>query len=209
MKKIKKILFVFATLFLGMSCTDYNVVKTGLADGNHKTTMWEYFKTDSYNWALLMEMAKHAELENIFNGTSSYGKDITFLGITSHSIRRYLYENSYEKVTDIPKEDCKRFILSSILDKRITLDEFVEGKPSADPSKLIGEGGKIYTTLSGRKLWIYTYKDVYEGVPGAGPKRIYIVSLETQLKSEVASSNIMTQTGVVHSLVYNFTINDF
>lgn len=209
MKNINKIVIVFTAFLLGISCTDYNIVETGLANGEHKTTMWEYFKTDSYNWDSVMVMAKYAELENVFNGTSSYGKDITFLGITNHSIRRYMLENSYEKISDIPKEDCRKFILSSILDKRITLDEFLEGKPSVDPSRIIGEGGKIYTTLSGGKLWIYTYKDIYGGVLNAGPKRIYIVSLDTNLRTEVASSNIMTQTGVVHSLVYNFTINDF
>ena len=86
--------------------------------------MWEYFKTDPYNWDSLRVMAERADLVSVFQGTSSYGKDITFFGITNHSIRRYLYANGLKSVADIPVADCKTFILNSILPKRIMLDEF-------------------------------------------------------------------------------------
>ncbi len=208
MKKLN-IYISIVVLFLGISCTDDNLVDTGIANGNHKTTMWEYFKTDPYNWSLLMEMVEHAGVKNIFEGTSSYGKDITFLGITNHSIRRYLYQNGYEKVTDISKEECKTFILSSLLDKRIMLDEFISGTPSSDFSKVVGEGGKMYKTLSGKDLWIYTFREPYNGVPKAGAVRIYMVSPVIGITQKVASSNIQTLTGVVHSLSYNFTLGDF
>ncbi len=209
MKKLNYIYLGIVILFLGISCTDDNLVDTGKANGNHQTTMWEYFKTDAYNWSFLMEMAEHAGLKDIFEGTSSYGKNITFLGITNHSVRRYLLQNGYEKVTDIPKEDCKTFILSSILDKKIMLEEFVKGKASSDPLKIIGTGGKMYKTLSGKELWIYTFQEEYNGVPNTGPVKIYIVSPTVGTTTKVASSNILTQTGVVHSLSYNFTLGDF
>ena len=44
---------------------------------------------------------------------------------------------------------------------------------------------------------------------GAGPLQIYLVSPATTKESHVASSNIQTLTGVVHSLDYNFRLNDF
>ncbi len=209
MKKLNYIYLSIVVLFLGISCTDDNLVDTGTVNGNHQTTMWEYFKTDSYNWSLLMEMAEHAGLKDVFEGTSSYGKDITFLGITNHSIRRYLYRNGYDKVTDVSKEECKTFILSSILDKKIMLDGFTPGTPPTDPMKIIGTGGKVYKTLSGRELWIYTFQESYNGVPKAGPVKIYIVSPDIGITHKVASSNIQTLTGVVHSLSYNFTLGDF
>ena len=62
---------------------------------------------------------------------------------------------------------------------------------------------------SGKKLWIYTFRDTYNGVVGAGPLQIYLVSPATTKESHVASSNIQTLTGVVHSLDYNFRLNDF
>ncbi|MBS9766381.1 MAG: hypothetical protein KGV44_02435 [Flavobacteriaceae bacterium] len=171
--------------------------------------MWEYFSTDPYNWSLFVEMAEHAGLKDVFEGTSSYGKDITFLGITNHSIRRYLLTNGYEKVTDMDKEVCKKMILTSILNKRIMLDDFIPGTPSSDPMEIIGEGGKMYETLSGDKLWIYTFREAYNEVPKKGSVRIYIVSPNIGISHSVASSNIITQTGIVHSLSYNFTLGDF
>lgn len=86
-----------ASTFMATSCTDYNLIDTGVANGDHQTTMWEYFKTDPYNWDSLRVMAERADLVSVFQGTSSYGKDITFFGITNHSIRRYLYANGLKK----------------------------------------------------------------------------------------------------------------
>lgn len=209
MKKIKYILFLSIAILVGTSCTKYNLVETGFANGQHETTMWEYFMTDSYNWDSLMVMANHADLKPLFDGTSAHGKDITFFGITNHSIRRYILENELEKVSDISKDDCKKFILSSVLNERIDLDGFEKGKPSSDPMEIIGEGGKKHTMLFGNEVWIYTYRDIYNGVVNAGANKIHVVSPDTYKSFKIASSNIMTQTGIVHSLPYTYTLNDF
>ena len=91
-------------------CTQYNFDDTGLANGKHDMTMWEYFKRDSYNWDSLCVMTERAGLVSLFQGTSQYGKNITFFGPTNNSIRRYLYDNNLERVSDIPVADCKKFI---------------------------------------------------------------------------------------------------
>lgn len=112
---MKKIIFLvalsLAILSLG-SCTQYNFDDTGVANGKHETTMWDYFKGDKYNWQLLCEMAERADLVSVFQGTSQYGKNFTFFGPTSNSIRRYLYANGMDKVSDIPVADCKKFIFN-------------------------------------------------------------------------------------------------
>lgn len=202
------LLFVAST-FMATSCTDYNLIDTGVANGDHQTTMWEYFKTDPYNWDSLRVMAERADLVSVFQGTSSYGKDITFFGITNHSIRRYLYANGLKSVADIPVADCKTFILNSILPKRIMLDDFKTGVKSSDASNPIGTGGETFTMASNNPLWIYTFREDYNNVPNAGPLQIYLVSSSTTKTSHVASSNIQTLTGVVHSLDYNFSLKDF
>lgn len=214
MKKIVYILFV--VLLTGMvSCTKYDQFDGGLANGVHETTMWEYFKTDPYNWDSIMVMARYAGLQDIFEGKSEYGSDITFFGITNHSIRRYLLRQNditggtVTRITDLSKDDCKKYILTSILDKRIMLEDFAQGSASANPGQIIGTGGQVFTMLSGVKLWIYTFRADYEDVPNAGPLKIYLVSEDTQVERTVASSNIVTQTGIVHSLDYNFTLADF
>lgn len=214
---MKNILYILlSVVLLGMtSCTKYDQADTGLANGVHETSMWGYFQTDPYNWDSIMVMAKHAGLQDIFEGKGKYGSDITFLGITNHSIRRYilrqkeLTDGEVTRITDLSKEDCKKFILTSILSERIMLEDFPLGNASTDPDQIIGQGGRVYTTLSGAELWIYTFRSDYEEVPNAGPLKIHVVSDDTKNARTVASSNIVTQTGVVHSLDYDFTLGDF
>ena len=210
MKKIIYIAMVCLTAGLFASCTQYNFDDTGLANGKHETTMWDYFKGDKYNWELLCEMAERAGLVPLFQGTSRYGKDFTFFGPTSHSIRRYLLDNGMEKVSDIPVNDCRTFILNCVLPgRRVMLDDFKEGVKSSDPSTPIGKGGEQVQMASGKRLWIYTFREAYNNVPGKGPLRIHLVSPATTQTTDVASCNIETLTGVVHSLDYNFKLTDF
>lgn len=209
MKRIKFFAAACLLTLISVSCTQYNFEDTGLANGNHDCTMWEYFAKDPYNWSMLREMTTRAGLEDVFKGTSSYGKNITFFGPTNHSIRAYLYTNGMKTVSELPVDDCKKFVLNSVLNKRILLDEFKEGKKSADPNVLIGTGGETFEMASGKKLWVYTFGETYGGVPGAGAKQIYLTSLDSSKESHVASCNIQTLTGVVHSMDYNFRPSDF
>lgn len=210
MKKIIYIAMVCLTAGLFASCTQYNFDDTGLANGKHETTMWDYFKGDKYNWELLCEMAERADLVPLFQGTSRYGKDFTFFGPTGHSIRRYLLDNGMETVADMPVADCRTFILNCVLPgRRVMLDDFKEGVKSSDPSTPIGKGGEQVQMASGKRLWIYTFREAYNNVPGKGPLRIHLVSPATTQTTDVASCNIETLTGVVHSLDYNFKLTDF
>ena len=137
MKKILLFIAVVAsTLCLSTSCTKYNFVDTGKAIGYHDCSMWEYFQQDPYNWDSLVVMSERAGLQQVFMGTSTYGTNLTVFGITNHSIRRYLLEKGYEQIADIPVEDCRNFILSSIIDGNnvIQLDDFTAGTASTDPN---------------------------------------------------------------------------
>ena len=209
MKRIK--LFAAACLLtlISVSCTQYNFEDTGESYGVHDCTMWDYFSKDPYNWKLLQQMITRAGLEDVFKGTSSYGKDITYFGATSNSIRAYILGNGMKTVDDIPVDDCKAFVLNGLLAKRKMLDDFKPGRKSSDPNVLIGTGGETFDMASGKQFWIYTFNDTYNGVPGAGPKRIYVTSLDASKESIVASSNIQTLTGVVHSMDYDFRLSDF
>src|SRR3712207_8743340 len=48
--------------------------------------------------------------------------------------------------------------------RSILLEGFPKGRPSSDENNVIGSGGKIYTMAAGNQLWIYTFKDTYQGV---------------------------------------------
>ena len=209
MKRIKFIVAACLLTLVSVSCTQYNFEDTGEAYGVHDCTMWDYFSQDAYNWKLLQEMITRAGLEDVFKGTSTYGKDITYFGATSNSIRAYLLGNGMKTVDEIPVDDCKAFVLNGLLAKRKMLDDFKPGRKSSDPNVLIGTGGETFDMASGKKFWIYTFNDTYNGVPGAGPKRIYVTSLDASKENTVASSNIQTLTGVVHSMDYDFRLSDF
>ena len=209
MKRIKFLIAACLLALVSASCTQYNFDDTGEANGFHDCSMWDYFGKDPYNWKLLRQMITRAGLEDVFKGTSSYGKDITFFGPTSHSIRAYLLDNGMKTVDELSVDDCRKFVLNGLLTKRIMLDEFKTGKKSGDPNMLRGTGGEDFDMASGKKLWIYTFAESYGGVPGAGPLQIYLTSYDTTKESHVASSNIQTLTGVVHSMDYNFRPSDF
>ena len=42
------------------SCDDDYFHDSGLADGKHDCTMWEYFQTDGENWDSTMILIEHA-----------------------------------------------------------------------------------------------------------------------------------------------------
>lgn len=190
-----------------VSCTKYNYVSVPDPVTHHDTTMWEYMSGDAYNWSLTRQMIDRAGMRDIFEGKSQYGSDLTFFGITNHSIRRYLYENGLESVSDLDPALCREWLLSSLYPKARKLQEWKEGTRVA--GQLIGTGGEMCTMLSGKQLWIYSYRAPYNGVVGMGPRQLHLVSPDRQTTTDVASHDISTRTGIVHSLSYNFTPNDF
>ena len=236
MRTIKNPLYLLAfLLFFALSgCTKYDFIETGKAKAYHDMTMWEYFQTDDYNWSGLVRLVKRAGLEDLFQGKSTqYGSKITFLGITNHSIRRYLYrtyavktdgsesvedaitpselsdEETMKLIDRIDVETARKIILDCVIPQEsILLDDFPAGRKSAS-GETIGTGGKIYTMASGKQLWLYTFRDTYASVAGAGANRLHIVSPETKVTRDIASHNIQTRTGVVHSLQYDFTAAEF
>lgn len=212
------VLFVCGAL---ASCTKYNLVETGYARGKHDTSMDKYFQGDTYNWRLTRQLITYAGLTDIFSQTE--GEGITFFGVTDHSIRRYLLqmqdrENEAaeeegrvaKKLTleDIPVNTAREMIQRSVIKGRFMLSDIPLGKLTPNGDALRGEGGKEYETLAGSKLWIYTFREPYERIPDAGPVSIYVVSEERDKRVKVASSDIQTLTGIVHSLPYDYTLGE-
>lgn len=260
MRTIKQSLYLLALLlcFACTGCTKYDFVETGKAQSHLDKTMWEYFQTDDYNWSGLVLLIKRAGLEDLFQGKDTqYGPKFTFLGITNHSLRRYLYK-TYGKKAELPEgtestegtespegseapvtpappagvanaikpselseeetmqliermdvETARKIILDCVIPhEALLLEDFPAGRKSAS-GEAIGTGGKLYTMASGKKLWLYTFRDAYATVPEVGANRLHIVSPETKVSRDIASHNIQTRTGVVHSLQYDFTAAEF
>ncbi len=279
--RIKQGIFFLCLLFIGSltACTDYDFVETGRAQAYHDTSMLTYLKRDSYNYSYLVHLIERAGLNDVFEGKSEYGNQITFIAPTNHSIRRYLLKThaplpvedsndqpntpdtpstpdtpdtpsnpetpsnpdapetpsnpetpevsavadtraAFDKNTatdsqimqlidEISVDSCRQIVLSHVIpNENLLLENFVRGVKSTS-GKAIGTGGKIYTMASGTKLWMYTFASTFGGVAGAGPLTLHVVSPTTQIERVIASHNIRTKTGTVHSLQYNFTLFEF
>ena len=192
-------LLLVGTMLLLSACTKYNFVETGLAQREYPGSMWAYFESHPYDWSMLVRLSKRLGLQSTFEGSGTYGSQITCFGITNHSWRRYLLKQYADEVTNngiMPSE-------------AIPLESFTPGRASTNSSNPIGTGGKTYTMASGKQLWIYSFRTAFNSVPGTGPEQLFLVSASTQVTSFVASHNIRTQTGIVHSLQYNFRPTDF
>ena len=203
---MKYILLSIFVIGLLTSCDPKsNYIDTGISNGKHDCSMLEYFHTSSYNWDSLLVMIQHAELENLFEGKEPGYEQITFWGPTNHSIRRYMLNRDIAKISDMSKAFCKQIILMHFVKKRIMKDEINFRIPDAS-GKIIG--ATEMTTEGGVTLLSYREKSKYGGVADAGAVSLYLFSKNADTQIPLASPDIETLTGVVHSLNYNYTLGD-
>ena len=76
---------VVATLVILSACTDYQYIDTGLANGKHDCTVWEYLHSQPDDWDSTIIMIEHVGMKEYFDG-SRQNEQITFFGITNLSI---------------------------------------------------------------------------------------------------------------------------
>ena len=195
------------------SCTKYNYINGGTANGIHDCTMWEYFHTNSYDWDSTVVMIEHAGLKSLFDGTGEY-KQITFFGLTSNSILRYMLENNYERVTDIPVGKCQDIIQKLVAPKRIMLNDVPRGNRIQSgggiESAFVEYDGLVFDSIRG-SLFLWTQRMAYNDIEDTGEIALYIASRNQDgtRNERVASTDIQTTNGVVHSLNYDFRFRNF
>ena len=195
------------------SCTKYNYINGGTANGIHDCTMWEYFHTNSYDWDSTVVMIEHAGLKSLFDGTGEY-KQITFFGLTSNGILRYMLENNYERVTDIPVGKCQDIIQKLVAPKRIMLNDVPRGNRIQSgggiESAFVEYDGLVFDCIRG-SLFLWTQRMAYNDIEDTGEIALYIASRNQDgtRNERVASTDIQTTNGVVHSLNYDFRFRNF
>ena len=203
----------FISLLLGMgSCVEDNFVKSGLHNGRFNGSLLEYLKAPghSYDWDSTARLVEQAgpEIVRLFEGKDTEHPEITFLGPTNHSIRRYMLENDIERIADIDPDDCKDLLLQCVIDGKIYRDSVPRGRYDEE-EVMPGEGGKYYLTLGGSTIWLYTHQQTLQGIPDMGAISMRVYSQSAFQDFSIASSNIEPDNCVVHSLSYRFTLGDF
>lgn len=213
-RAMKHILILgFVCLVLGMGgCVQDNFIKSGLHNGRFDGSLLEYLKAPghSYDWDSTARLVEQAgpDVVRLFEGKDTEHPEITFLGPTNHSIRRYMLENDIERISDMEPDVCKDLLLQCIIDGKLYRDDVPRGKYDEDEA-MPGEGGKYYPTLSGNTVWLYTHQQTLQGIPDVGAVSLGVYSQSAFRDFSIASSNIEPDHCVVHSLSYNFTLGDF
>lgn len=152
MKRIY-VLSVWVCLLLGMSsCTKDNFAYSGISKARFDGNMLEYMDAHPYDWNLTAAMIRHAgeDMVKLFEGNDENHKEITFFGITNHSIRRYLLENGLEKVTELDADWCRSILLQHIVDGKLYRKAIPAGK-SAGPMALSEQAVKSIIRLPVRR----------------------------------------------------------
>ena len=65
------------------------------------------------------------------------------------------------------------------------------------------EGGMTLTGVEGNSFWIFSFRGMYQGIAGQGAVSLKLIS-EIGQEIKVASSNLESDNGVVHSLHYDY-----
>jgi len=201
-----KIFYVFWVLWVvATGCGNDFYHDSGLADGKHDYTVWEYLQTDHYNWDSVIVMIEHAGLKDVFDGTNPEFKQITFFAPTNLSINQFLFKTTdetgdmvYSSVKDVPMELCREMLLAHVLDQRMMKEDFdyeVKGTLT---------GGTMVTTIGGVELRVYRTRTLYNGIPDIGPESLFFHAVTSGHIAMVASADIEMTNGVVHSLSYTY-----
>ena len=201
-----KIFYVFLVLWgVATGCGNDFYHDSGLADGKHDCTVWEYLQTDHYNWDSVIVMIEHAGLKDVFDGTNPEFKQITFFAPTNLSVNQFLFKTTgetgdmvYSSVKDVPVELCRKMLLAHVLNRRMMKEDFdyeVKGTLT---------GGTMVTTIGGVELRVYRTRTPYNGIPDIGPESLFFHAVTSGHIAMVASSDIEMMNGVVHSLSYTY-----
>lgn len=202
---MKNIYTLIGILLAFCGCDDNYYHDSGLANGKHDCTMWEYFKSQPDDWDLTMILIEHAGLKDVFDGTNPDYKEITFFGVTNLSIEQFLvktiadnWEPLYNRIEDIPVELCRKMLLAHVASGKMMKTGFeheVKGTLA---------GGTVVKTLLGIELRVYRTKSGYNGVPDIGAEGLAIHALVSGQMATVASADIEVTNGVVHALDYTY-----
>ena len=195
------ILAVFALSV--MSCTKQKVIDTGTYSGVFDMSMMDYLRTDDYNWKYTVEAIEHAGLTEMFEND-----DITFFGIKSHSIERYIYRNDKSKnpsIKNLPAEEIRAMLLKYVYKDVVRKEDIAFRNKEYEIFDPAQDGGTKLELMGGNIFTVYLETTPYAGVPDAGAIVMMGYSIIAGGDVVISTPNLTTNNGVVHALDYNLT----
>lgn len=192
-----------AILFsLGSCYPQDNYIDTGLSK-TYDCSIYEYLHKSSYNWDSTILMIQRAGMVELFEGKDSRYPQITFFGITNHSIKRYLLEKDIKKVMDLEPAFCREMLFKHLVDKRVMSTDIAFGMPAPGGEIM---GGTKLTCVGSNQLHLFREQDDYAGVENSGAIHLRLYSITSNMKVPMASPDLSLKNGVVHALNYNYSL---
>jgi len=165
--------------------------------------MMDYLRSDHNNWDSIVVAIEYAGLTGIFEGTNPDYKEITFFGPTNMSIRKFFLEQTgeeiYQSIREIPVELVRNMILAYLVEGKKMKESFdyeIKGTLT---------GGTDVYSLNNVKLRVYRTQSEFNGIPDIGAEGLKIHAEVSGQMASIASADIETNNGVVHSLSNRFT----
>ena len=144
------------------------------------------------------------DIVRLFEGKDPEHKEITFFGITNHSIRRHLLESGYQRVADLDPEWCREMLLRHVIDGKLYRKDIPYGEPTLYGTP--GTGGSYFDYLGRYANMVFIMKQEKNGVVEHAAKPIYISFMNSQPIFAIASGDIEPDNCLVHALEYNFAL---
>ena len=207
---MKRIIYLLLAISFVACETKENFIDTGISDGTFEGSMYAYMQQDSYNWDSTLLVINRAGLDDLFKGDDPDYPQITFWGPTSYSIIRYMLQHSpqYNSVSEIPIDECREMILDHVVEGRYMKADIAFRNPDYLIHDDEQDGGTEFTCLGENEIIAYKEQEAYGGVDNAGPIVLYLYSFTKFTQVPLASPDIQTDNGVVHSLNYNYTFGN-
>lgn len=204
---MEKILLILG-LWVGINAcsTQQDVIDTGVASPYYDGTIMDFLRADAYNWELTVKMIEHAGLTDLFEGKDERYPEITFWGLKSWSIQRYIWDQqvagkNINSVEDIPEEECREILLRYVSKGKLLKKDAAYRNMDyliSDPAQ---EGKTVVNCLAGNSFYAYREIESYGGVAGGGAEHLLLYSPQYG-KIPMATPDLQPENGVVHALNY-------
>lgn len=204
-------IFSLFLICMFLACTKQEIIDTGISSPYYKGTIMKYLRSDDYNWKLTVQMIERAGMTAIFEGKDEEFKEITFLGPTSHSIIRHLYANKLDSVNQLSPEFCKQTILKHLIKGKFLKESvpFRDKQYQISASEQPADHYLKLNSIGGIEIRAYLEQQAFSQLaPNDGPIEMFLYSMTGKTLIPLASPNIQPSNGVVHSLNYNYILNN-
>lgn len=222
---MKKIVWIISAVLLSGCGTKYNYWDTGICDGYYEGSVYEYLKHDRGNWDSVTKVIEKCspEVQSLFEN-----EKITFLGPKNIAFQKYFFWGqpghtsgqvvNYNKAGHVSIDEWPQSLCDSIVKSHLVMGVILRDdvpRVEKDDGGNNSGGGLVMTTVWGNKIWAWTIRNSYAGVPEMGDVEMRTAAVKADGKTiinnleTIATTNLEADNGVVHALPDSYFLGQF